>query len=471
MSDWDILGIAPTDDLREIKRAYAKALRIHHPEKDPEGFQKLRAAYERLQASSELPRKLVLFADAPNVEDCTPPAAGTASPESTSPPERTAWAPAPPSDPTSPPAPARWPPAPPAPREEVLYTLQEEWKSLWNRYDRRESLEAWKEFLGRAELWDLQTKREFGWFLLTFLQEAFLNGDLRLLPRQAWLLLDRSFDWHAQELELSRRLDDAFLDQLLFQIRTAGAESEPGSYPLPRRPRPVADPIPLPEHRTFEQFDPEAKRGHSWVWFLVVVAIAIFRAISHHSTPTEEPYEPRFTSGATPASLTDTDRQRMEQEIALEAAKATFARENGLEDGENAAGVERISMDNWNDERGGLLRGYCGNPDLDATECPESQQKGVRFRNRRGELELQLVVGGKEVSHLTTQQSHCQKLRLCQLKGRPRQLVGLVNLASPCNTHPDKVWEIQGKKLVPVAPSKAICSQEPRCEQELVCRE
>ncbi|MDD1779968.1 J domain-containing protein [Enterovibrio sp. ZSDZ35] len=51
MTIWETLGIEETHDETAIKKAYRKQLRIHHPEDDPEGFQRVRRAYEEALAS------------------------------------------------------------------------------------------------------------------------------------------------------------------------------------------------------------------------------------------------------------------------------------------------------------------------------------------------------------------------------------------------------------------------------------
>ena len=54
--DWAFLGIAPTDATDVVRRAYRERLRTTGPETDPEGFQRLRAAYEAtLHACRSIP--------------------------------------------------------------------------------------------------------------------------------------------------------------------------------------------------------------------------------------------------------------------------------------------------------------------------------------------------------------------------------------------------------------------------------
>ena len=44
---WSMLGLEePTRDISAVKRAYARKSREYHPEEDPEGFLRLREAYQ-----------------------------------------------------------------------------------------------------------------------------------------------------------------------------------------------------------------------------------------------------------------------------------------------------------------------------------------------------------------------------------------------------------------------------------------
>ena len=52
-SPFAILGIAPTLDLATIKRAYFTALAKHPPHRDPDGFKRIRSAYEALGSRGE----------------------------------------------------------------------------------------------------------------------------------------------------------------------------------------------------------------------------------------------------------------------------------------------------------------------------------------------------------------------------------------------------------------------------------
>lgn len=53
MNAWEILGIEPTSDKKEIKKAYARLLKQYHPEENPEKFKKIQAAYQQCLHSDQ----------------------------------------------------------------------------------------------------------------------------------------------------------------------------------------------------------------------------------------------------------------------------------------------------------------------------------------------------------------------------------------------------------------------------------
>jgi curved DNA-binding protein CbpA len=48
-NSYAVLGVDPQATLDEIKTAYFALVRAHPPERDPEGFKRIRAAYEQLR--------------------------------------------------------------------------------------------------------------------------------------------------------------------------------------------------------------------------------------------------------------------------------------------------------------------------------------------------------------------------------------------------------------------------------------
>ena len=47
MNCWEVLGIEPTSDKKEIKKAYARLLKQYHPEENPEEFKQIQTAYQQ----------------------------------------------------------------------------------------------------------------------------------------------------------------------------------------------------------------------------------------------------------------------------------------------------------------------------------------------------------------------------------------------------------------------------------------
>jgi len=84
MRTWEVLGIAPTEDQREIEAAFEQQLKFVDPEQDPESWHQLREAYEDAlqQARLGAPSARELMSDDP---DMAPEIADTSMPEPASP--------------------------------------------------------------------------------------------------------------------------------------------------------------------------------------------------------------------------------------------------------------------------------------------------------------------------------------------------------------------------------------------------
>lgn|GEM_PF-5085229 len=70
-SDWRLLDIEPTIDVRQIKKAYAKKLKLYSPEDDPVQFQILREVYERVLQYAKYADSLSLTENIFDTEDST----------------------------------------------------------------------------------------------------------------------------------------------------------------------------------------------------------------------------------------------------------------------------------------------------------------------------------------------------------------------------------------------------------------
>lgn len=209
MTIWERLGIGRTEDIKVIKRAYAKQLKIYHPEDDPAGYQALREAFDA--AISYAKRQASMVEKEPagerQAESAHTEWTGTehpdAAPEQNEPgpllpplriPFDSLWnEPDPDADEQSEPnrlsAPEFVLESGPANTIRTIEAFLEQAAVLYDDFPSRISLEKWLELLDADVMWNMDAKPAIGFQLLKFMQSH------RYLPAEIWRLLENSFGW------------------------------------------------------------------------------------------------------------------------------------------------------------------------------------------------------------------------------------------------------------------------------------
>lgn len=153
MNIWDILGVEETKDKEQLKKAYRDKLKSVNPEDDPEGFMKLRSAYE----------ETVRLADM--VEE-----AGDSSKDS---------------------------------------DLLSDIKALYNNYSRRIDAKEWEQLFDKDVFVALDSSQDAFDTLIRFLMEKYF------VPKDIWKLIVDRFDIKNRFKELVELYPENFIDYMI----------------------------------------------------------------------------------------------------------------------------------------------------------------------------------------------------------------------------------------------------------------
>lgn len=190
MTQWEILGIEPTDDLSVIKKAYSRQLKNHHPEDDPEGYQNLREAYDsitKMVKQQKRAEKEAAFAttDEAEMEVDIPEETITEDEEYV-------------------PATSLFPDHIGSLHEPLsdVALLLDQAEALYVDFEARLDEGRWMDLLDQDVLWNMELQQRVSEEMLLFIWHHCL------LPKRIWILLENQFGWQQMLKEGNHSLDE-----------------------------------------------------------------------------------------------------------------------------------------------------------------------------------------------------------------------------------------------------------------------
>lgn len=186
MDFWYILKIGPTNNISEIKKAYAKQLRRHHPEDDPEGYQKLREAYESALKYVKSEKEPLKSIRKENSEVCKKDILENKLQVDFL--EKT---------PTF---------------EDNVNNFISRVKILYDDFFSRIDVENWRGILNSEVMWYMGDKKLLDNKMVEFLMEN------HHLPQSVWKLLDENFNWSEQKKYLYDKYSEEFINYIFKQL-------------------------------------------------------------------------------------------------------------------------------------------------------------------------------------------------------------------------------------------------------------
>lgn len=157
MDCFQTLGINPTKDIKEIKRAYSKMLQVHPPESDPGGFQKVREAYEQAIAKAS--------EEETAIETMTP-----------------------------------------------VDEFMASFKNCYDNFEKRIDQNCWRRLLDSDICCNIETGKEISDRILAFMMDNYNY------PYETWTLFNSYFSWTVKKEKLYQQFPKNFIDFIIYKI-------------------------------------------------------------------------------------------------------------------------------------------------------------------------------------------------------------------------------------------------------------